>query len=332
MTSGLSIATEAALCADLHVLTATPERGSAPYTYRWFGEGEVELGSSAAIDSLPAGSYRVEVRDASGCSSEALVALRPVDFLRLIDVRPLAECDAVGGILEVTAAGGAEPLTYGLQGEAGSPDADVAVPSEGTYAVEVSDSDGCVVTSEEVTLNTPVDFAVDVGADRTIALGENVRIRTLVGPADVPGLQFAWVPAGAGLSCADCPNPTARPTRSTTYVVVATSAEGCLRTDSLTVGVDASVPVYFPSAFSPNGDGRNDRYRPFPGLGASAVEYLRIFDRWGGLCYDADLGDGGWDGSVDGRPAATGPYAYTSRVRLLNGEVVEYSGVLTLHR
>lgn len=57
-------------------------------------------------------------------------------------------------------------------------------------------------------------------------------------------VAYSWSPA-TGLSCTNCPDPTATPTTTTTYVVTATDNYGCAKTDSVTVNVTPapSAPV-----------------------------------------------------------------------------------------
>ena len=64
---------------------------------------------------------------------------------------------------------------------------------------------------------------------------------------------------------------------------------------------------------------------------------LTIYDRWGGLVFaqnnfspsDEMLG---WDGTARGKDANAGVYVYVARIRFLDGEVVNFSGGLTLVR
>lgn len=56
--------------------------------------------------------------------------------------------------------------------------------------------------------------------------------------------RYVWTPA-YGLSCADCPDPFVSPDTQTTYVVTGYSGAGCIRTDTITVGVDSNrLPVH----------------------------------------------------------------------------------------
>ncbi|OAV43413.1 gliding motility-associated C-terminal domain-containing protein [Lewinella sp. 4G2] len=61
--------------------------------------------------------------------------------------------------------------------------------------------------------------------------------------------------------------------------------------DTLVMAPD--FPLYLPTAFSPNRDGVNDRYRVGLPLGAVGTVRYTIYDRWGGRIY---IGTEPWDG------------------------------------
>ncbi len=86
----------------------------------------------------------------------------------------------------------------------------------------------------------------------------------------------------------------------------------CQPADSteFTIAVSESM-LLVPNAFTPNGDGKNDEFR---------VQYrsLRefhcwVYNRWGKLVYDWTDPAKGWDGTINGRPAAEGAYFYVIR-------------------
>ena len=71
--------------------------------------------------------------------------------------------------------------------------------------------------------------------------------------------------------------------------------------------VPAAV-LYFPNAFTPNGDGLNDS---FGGVGEGITEYtLQIFDRWGNLLFVSNDINTQWDGSYKNEIAPTGVYVF----------------------
>ncbi len=75
----------------------------------------------------------------------------------------------------------------------------------------------------------------------------------------------------------------------------------------ITISISESL-LYFPNAFSPNGDGINDIYKAKDGY-QSIVEFkATIYNRWGQVLYSwTDLEDG-WDGTYNGRDVAQGVY------------------------
>ena len=70
--------------------------------------------------------------------------------------------------------------------------------------------------------------------------------------------------------------------------------------------------VYVPDAFSPNDDGRNDFLKIYTGCNFECrVENFQVFDRWGGLRYQAEGNEIAWDGSnANNAPLGTGIYTW----------------------
>lgn len=66
-----------------------------------------------------------------------------------------------------------------------------------------------------------------------------------------------------------------------------------------------------PNVFTPNGDGQNDEFRI---LYRSLRDYhIWVYNRWGKLVYESTDPSRGWDGTINGRPAAEGAYYYVIR-------------------
>lgn len=101
------------------------------------------------------------------------------------------------------------------------------------------------------------------------------------------------------------------------------SAEACVSQDA---------GVYIPNAFSPNGDGRNDEFRPYLQFGAPTDYQLQVFDRWGGLRFESSDINQGWDGTTKGKNAPIGLYLYYLHLEQGNGTIIERSGEISLLR
>lgn len=89
--------------------------------------------------------------------------------------------------------------------------------------------------------------------------------------------------------------------------------ESCTK-DSTEVTVSISVSdLRVPNVFTPNGDGLNDEFRvQYRSL---AEFHCWIYNRWGKLVYEWTDPAKGWDGTINGRPAAEGAYFYVIRAR-----------------
>ena len=66
---------------------------------------------------------------------------------------------------------------------------------------------------------------------------------------------------------------------------------------------------YFPNAFTPNMDGRNDFFKI---LNASNLKdyILAIYDRWGQKIFETKNYSKGWDGTLNNKPQQSGAYVF----------------------
>ncbi|MFN7116149.1 MAG: proprotein convertase P-domain-containing protein [Saprospiraceae bacterium] len=112
----------------------------------------------------------------------------------------------------------------------------------------------------------------------------NLRVVDAAGPEELSVLkswtikfrstnavQYTWTPA-AGLSCTNCPNPTARPTAPTNYIVTAKDNYNCTSTDTVTISVlrNAAAPQVT-CGLAPDSSGLLFNWAPLPGFTAYEV-------------------------------------------------------------
>ena len=85
-------------------------------------------------------------------------------------------------------------------------------------------------------------------------------------------------------------------------------------TDSTVFDISiSSSQLVVPNVFTPNGDGVNDEFRVM--YRSLAEFHCWVYNRWGKLVYEWDDPAKGWDGTINGRPAAAGAYYYIIRAR-----------------
>ncbi len=93
----------------------------------------------------------------------------------------------------------------------------------------------------------------------------------------------------------------------------ATTIHGCKATSVQEIIVEDRFTYYVPNAFTPDGDGINDK---FDGQGAGYTKReMMIFNRWGELIFESHDREKEWDGTVDGDKVKEDVYIYKIRVK-----------------
>ena len=175
---------------------------------------------------------------------------------------------------------------------------------------------------------------VFAGNDTNVVANQPVQLYATV--SDPTANQFVWSPA-TGLSATNIQNPVATLNSNIsddgiTYLVRATNPQGCYGEDAITVRVFKTGPdIFVPTAFTPNGDGRNDVLRPIP-VGIKQLNFFRIYNRWGQLVFSTSEMGKGWDGTVSGQPQSTANFVFIVEGIDYTGKTILKKGNVTLIR
>ena len=105
---------------------------------------------------------------------------------------------------------------------------------------------------------------------------------------------------------------------------------GCTDTVCANITTLIKPVVDVPNAFTPNGDGKNDKLF-VRGFGIAQMNF-RIYNRWGQLVFESGSPTYGWDGTFKGVLQPMDAYAYTLIVQYGDGTVVNKKGDITLIR
>jgi gliding motility-associated-like protein len=192
-----------------------------------------------------------------------------------------------------------------------------------TYQVVVGDSVACYDTLSTKIEIKPIPVVKIVSHDTTIDFGSSVQL--FAQGANV----FTWSPSST-LSNPNIVNPIASPTEPVTYTVVGIAADGCYSEDSVHVNINYRGKLFVPSAFSPNGDGKNDMFN-VANLTFEKILEFRVYNRWGQQVFEG-TDNKGWDGKWKGVPQDLGSYEYLVRVGFPDGFVETFKGSVTLIR
>lgn len=134
------------------------------------------------------------------------------------------------------------------------------------------------------------------------------------------------------LNCNTCFDPVYTTLDSNILYVYITDNHGCTNTDSIFVKVSECPEIIVPSAFTPNGDKKNDLFFILDKKFAK-LNYFEIFNRWGQLVYaTTDLNAIGWDGTLNGKEQEVGTYAFKIMATDIYGNIKRLNGNVTLIR
>ena len=309
----------------------TVRGGTSPYTYMWSNGG-----TEPQTGRLPEGPIIVDVLDENGCPwSDNALLVAPEPLQPTLELTPIS-CDnpEIGGAIEIIGVdGGAPPFTGLINGQTFDP-AGVSNLSAGSYLIEFSDANGCTAIPTTFDLEAAEEPKIDAGSDRTIVLGDTVRIDVLSSLL----LDSIWFVNPLGfMSCTSCPDPLVAPVLTTDYLVRGITESGCEGEDVLRIIVRRDDVIFVPSAFSPNGDANNDQFTVFVKDENAIVEEFRVFDRWGeevfvGVEFQPNIPELGWDGRLNGELMNPQVLVYWARVRFRDGRTQVVKGDFTLIR
>ncbi len=112
------------------------------------------------------------------------------------------------------------------------------------------------------------------------------------------GDTILWSPA-AGLDNPVSYTPVFTGATEQLYNITIKTNSGCVTVDTQLVKISKRIEIFVPNTFTPNNDGKNDMLRPFM-IGIKALDYFRIFNRWGQLVFETHNLGSGWDGKFKG--------------------------------
>ena len=168
-------------------------------------------------------------------------------------------------------------------------------------------------------------FYVDAGPDQNVYPNQTVSLNATISTLNLDNI--VWTP-DIFLNNNTIQDPTATPNQTTEYTITVTDKSGCVIKDSVKLILLPNI-LLIPTAFSPNGDGVNDIFRPL-NKNLKRLSF-QVFDRWGEKIYQTDVIGDGWDGTFKGRKQDLGVYVWQIEYQL-NGieKTFNESGNVTL--
>jgi len=198
-----------------------------------------------------------------------------------------------------------------------------------TYQATVKDSYGCETTQAIDVETRPYPVLTQNLFDTAVVIAEKVE---LIVTSDMPQ-HYEWSPKEL-IEIEDSNRIIVKTLGSVTYEV--TASDTC-HTQTVRFNIEMyssdSIPcnAKLPSAFSPNGDGENDRLQ-IRGWGLEELEFFRIYNRFGQVVFETKDLSKAWNGNFKGTPQNLDTYSYHYRIKTYCGFILEDKGHVDLLR
>lgn len=308
-----------------------------PSTYTWMINGVTQASNKNTLSVTwnTAGTFNIAVQEfaATGCPGDlrtGTVIVKPFPI-------PNAGPDATicfGTTYQLKGSGGSvyQWTPPALLSNSNIANPFVNTPGAGVYryALSVTDANGCrSQKSDTVVLTVLSEAKVFAGNDTSIAINQPLQLNA----ADVNGSNFNsynWSPS-FGLNNPFIKDPLSIINRDVTYIVTARNAAGCEATDDIKIRVFQGPEIYVPNAFTPNGDGLNDVFRPTC-AGIRELKYFSVFNRYGQMVFTTTKVGEGWNGIFKGEKQNAGGFTWIAEAIDYKGNTITRKGIAVLIR
>ena len=312
-------------------------------SFRWdFGDGTTQLAGTGSVNHTyaAAGTYNVRLTliDTNYCNEPDSVvkSIRLSSNIKAQFTTPAFGCVPYTAAFTNTSLGGAQFLWDFGDGSTSTLDDPTHVYSTvGSYKVRLIATDTATCNKVDTSAYFTVTVSPNPKASFTYSpqpTQSNMPVSFLNGT--IGGTSFKWLYGDGDTLFTIKPDTTVSHlyNASGTFntCLVAYNNSGCSDTTCQSIAVTINSVLDVPNAFSPNGDGQNDKVY-VRGFGIDKMTW-RIYNRWGTLVYEGTDPNEGWDGNYNGKPQPQDVYHYTLIVQFSSKDRATKKGDITLLR
>lgn len=323
----------AAICANSNtdISVAAITNGSTPgITFSYWQDSAATIAYSN-FTTATGGLYYIKGTDVNNCFAVKPITINTFPLPRVSAGNNVTICNNDSAVLTAVSTGPVPVTSYSWQpvteGGINNPFvASTIVKPAATLDYIITATDTCNLSiADTITVIVQPPVKAFAGNDSIAITGQPQQLSA------TGGISYTWQPAGL-LNNSFIANPLATIyADSVLFTVTVKDAAGCTGYDSVKIKTYKGITYYVPNAFSPNGDGKNDVFRPVP-VGIVSTEYFRVFNRYGELIFETSQITKGWDGTYKGRAQLNGNYIWMLKGRGRNGSTVEMKGNVVLIR
>lgn len=307
-------------------LTAVANGGVAIGNYNYVWTNSSSTTNVADVSPTVTTNYIVTVTDSCGntASDNVTVTIIPYTPLQLTLNNDTSICGGNNVLLDANPSMGLPDYVYTWSPSVTIIDSATVAPANSTsYSVVVTDACGLTISD---TVNVSV-FPINAAFSESFVTNQNVQFYD----QSTGAVSYFWnFGDGSEDSVSTESSPAHNYQEDGTYTVmlITINVEGCADTVYQVLTVYPDFYFYFPNAFSPNGNGRND---VFKGYGVGIKKYsMRIYDRWGEQLFETTDINVGWDGTFKGGKCPSAVYAVIFDVEGYHYEIKRYLGSVTI--
>jgi len=306
--------------ANVNVIPAS----AAPFSYSW---NTTPTQNTQIATGMAGGNYVVSVNALNSCTATAPVVIVSPEMLSHAVNIIQPGCIALTGTANITQSGGTAPYTYSWFPSGGNgPSASGLAP--GNYIVTVTDSKLC---TENISIDIITATAPNIGITNkkdASCFGLNDGNATALATGGGAPYSYSWntVPVQN--------TATAVNLSAGIYTITVTDNNGCAASTSVSVTEPppgSCGDVYFPNAFTPNGDTRNDDFGAMGNVAAVSNYLLIVYNRYGELIFYTRNPSVRWTGFYKGKQLA-GSYAWVATFTYKGNIKREEKGSVTIVR
>jgi gliding motility-associated-like protein len=186
----------------------------------------------------------------------------------------------------------------------GSTDGSLGVGTVGIYSVDILDENGCAAL-DSVFVDVLTSLVPNLPTDTTICQDIILRINAYQPTVET----YLWMGESAFYNQNEVTDSVFIITYPGFYTLEMTNQCGGLTQYLEVKKEDCTCEPFIPNVFTPNGDGRNDKFQVFANCEFQDFK-IEIYDRWGTRLFVAADWLGGWDGTARGQELPPGVYIY----------------------
>ncbi|MFM7767846.1 MAG: beta strand repeat-containing protein, partial [Bacteroidota bacterium] len=215
-------------------ITTIPANGTGPYSFNW----SPVAGSNATLGSLAAGTYNCTITDVNGCTGTATATVTQANAITTTISSTNVTCNGGnnGTASVISQGGGTAPFSYSWNTTPVQLTAIATNLIAGTYAVTITDANGCTFTSNSTSITQPTATTLSATPTATICGQSNGTI-TIVASGGTAPYSFN-LNGGTNQSSTFFNNLAAG-----SYTITATDANGCTSTFNTSVAVLPTVNI-----------------------------------------------------------------------------------------